>query len=1304
MDIVNQDKLIVILDSVLRKGGIINCHIDSFNRFNSFGLVQIMTKIFSMEYPISNGPDTVEQDTTIEKYTVEVIIDNIEITPPTTYNYDSQKPQILMPNEALLKDLTYCSPMYIDATIIAKAYHVNGTTSVKKEEIKHFLIAKMPIMVKSRMCNTYGKSKEALIRLKEDPSDFGGYFIIKGNQYIINNLESMKHNEPREFISEGYKNVSAWSDIISKPGDGFENSSNLIIKLLNNNSIIINLNIHKGSFKDLDIPFFMFFRAYGIDSNKKIIEYITYSLDQGNPIVRQMTDILSKAFSSKYNDFEKYKNMTSQTDVLEVLCRYTSQYDKYDNMRSKESIVTKETITKEELNVRKYAMNAMMNILDNDLLPHIGMNKEDWPKKVKYLGYLIHRLLLVHLGVLPPFDRDSYKNKRINDSGVSYSRIYKTQFNFAVVQKLKRQFMKDFKSTSFSDIHLQSSFKNAIKPEEFEKLLVTAITSGDKTLTVAKMTITNRLSSQQLQPKNKLNILTALKNIETPNKNDSSKSSERAITLRQFHSTGVGYICGVTSADTGTKVGMSKQMGISTNISEASSSEVLKFKIYDDPLLISLDASFQNYAIYQRNLTKVFVNGDWMGCVEDFTMFLNKYRNMRRTGQIHYLTTVAHDIRANEIHLWVDSGRLTRPLLIVYNNTEDPEYTHDTYKQWIKLTNEMIERIEQNKMDIDDLINEGVIEFITPEEHDNCYIAYELDHFKKHLTNPLERFTHVDIPQALLGLVALTSVFANHNQAARVVFQTNQVKQTNSWPLKNWQHTAHKDLYIQSANENPLVSTMAYKYIPPMGINAIVAIAIYGGYNQEDSLIVNKSSVDRGMFDAVHMTFLKEICEQNEIICKPDPTNTSDMKSYSNYEKLVNGIVPIGTYVEDGDCIIGKIAKLSKSDITNPNYIYTDRSLVYKSKEPAYVWNVIHDRNNDEKPFVKVVFKSFRKVEIGNKFCVPDTNEVLTDSGWKQFKDLEMTDKICSLIDDEYIEYVEPIGIYHFAHEGEMISIQNKHLSSTTTLNHKLYVKKNNKENYEPIEAQDAYKMYKLRFKKNGLKMGVDIKTIKLGNSEFDMDAYLQLLGLWIADGSFDTKNVIDIGFTKERKLKFMESFCKKLNLNMRISNQHYRILNKDIADSLRDINKGSGNKYLPKFVFDLNQRQSKVLLFALIEGDGTNSSDRLAYFTTSKQLAEDIGILAFHAGFSATIKCKYSKGSPYIIHEKSGVCNYDQYQVSILRTYNTPIINHSGYDKKYSKIIQYKGIVSCVEVPSHVFYMRENGLTHWTCNSSRAG
>ena len=211
-------------------------------------------------------------------------------------------------------------------------------------------------------------------------------------------------------------------------------------------------------------------------------------------------------------------------------------------------------------------MSKLLQNIDLKFLPHIGSNETFRIKKAAYLGHMIHRLLLVHLGALPSTDRDSYKNKRINDAGMSYSRVFKTQHNFMFVQKLKRQVHKELKSNSFADINLQSLYKNAVKAEDFEKALMNAIVSGDKTLTVNKLTFKNRLSSQQLHHKNKLNVITTLKSIDTPNKGNSAKSSERAITLRQVHPTGTGLICGITYADTGVKVGMSKQLSVSADI------------------------------------------------------------------------------------------------------------------------------------------------------------------------------------------------------------------------------------------------------------------------------------------------------------------------------------------------------------------------------------------------------------------------------------------------------------------------------------------------------------------------------------------------------------------------------------------------------------------------------------------------------------------------------------------------------------------------------------------------------------------
>lgn len=975
----NQADLITIIDSVLNKDSIISATLNSFNHFVEVGIQQIATDVFEMKFEL-DSKDTSERDPTIIKYSLDITVDSIRVAKPIKYDYNLQQSLPLFPNEALLDDLTYCSGVYIDATMVAKAYHRNGTVTTEKLSIPNTMICKLPTMVNSKLCNMHNRSKESLIQLQEDPSDLGGYFVIKGNQYIIINMESMKYNESREFVND-HKHEVGRADIISKPGDTFENSYNLLLKLMDNGSIVLNMSM--AGFKEIDIPFFVFFRALGVLSAKTIIENIVYATEGNDTITKQMLNILERSFSNMYPDINKVlkdeiikkasntnmsaavNNILNQDDVLRLLTRCIKYYDSYKHKLKSSA----DKQTDDEINIERFLMSKLLQNIDLKLLPHIGVNEGSRIKKAAYLGHMIHRMLLVHLGVLPSTDRDSYKNKRINDAGMSYSRVFKTQFNFMVVQKLKRQFSKDFKNNSFADINLQSLFKNAVKPEDFEKALMNAIVSGDKTLTVNKLVFKNRLSSQQLHHKNKLNVITTLKSIDTPNKGNSAKSSERAITLRQVHPTGTGYICGITSADTGVKVGMSKQLSVSADVTAAASSEVLKHIVLDDEQLIHIELLFNHMTrISTENLHKVFVNGDWLGCVEDFELFLRKFRQKRRSGEIHYLTTVSHHITSNEIQFWVDSGRLVRPLLIVQNNMGEPGYTHDKFKQMITFTKDHVKQIKEGKIDIDDLVREGIVEYLSPEEQENAYIAFEHDHFLKHQTDPLHRFTHVDIPQGIIGLVALTSVFANHNQAARIVFQTNQVKQTNSWPLKNWPHTAHKDLYIQAYTEDPLVSTMAYKYIPPMGTNAIVAISIYGGYNQEDSLIVNKGSIDRGMFDAIHMTFDKIECEQSEIICKPDPSTTADIKSYTNYEKLVNGIIPVGTFVQEGDCLVGKIAKLPKSDVKDPNITYTDRSMIYKKKEPAYVWKVIQASNNDDKEIVKIVFKTYRQTELGCKF------------------------------------------------------------------------------------------------------------------------------------------------------------------------------------------------------------------------------------------------------------------------------------------------------------------------------------------------
>lgn len=954
---INSNDLIIILDSILnKKKGLISHHVESINKFNESGIKQIMVNGFNIQVELNNERDSTDEDKLITKYLMKANITDVRLLPPVTINYDTQRSQILFPAESHIKDLTYSSPMYIDADIVCTAYKSDGTTEIKKEQIQNYRLGSIPIMVGSKLCNSYNKSRDTLIELNEDPTDLGGYFIIKSNEWIIDNIESMTYNLSREFRNVGFKNELARSDIISKPGDNFENSSSLICKYLANGNI--NFEVTNNKFRDISIPFYVLFRAFGVCSDREIIEHITYSMNDGDPTIKKMLNILEKGFLSSYTPISDAYQIHNQTEILELIGKHINDF----------YLSNLNTTNKNNVNTRKYNINNVLQILDKDILPHVGLTSDDRYKKIRFLGHLINRLLKVYLEIIPPTDRDSYKNKRINPAGVSYAKVFKTNFNFAIVQQLRRQFTKDLKATTFSNLNLKHSFETAIYGHEFERALIQAIVTGDKTININRKAVQNRLSSQQLHRKNQINVISALRNINT-NNTSSAKQSARANEMRRFHSSMIGYVCCVQSADTGEKVGMQKQMAISSKISLGSSSDILKEIVLNDEDIILLDKKLTNLEIYTKKLTKVFVNGDWLGCCLNFASFSKKYREMRRNNKIHYLTTISFDVKTNELYLWVDIGRIVRPLIIIYNNEEEYYKSNKTieFKQYINLTKKHIINLNAGIINYETLLDDKVIEFISPEEQQNCLIAKDIETLNLHINDPLTRYTHLDIAQSIIGIPGLTSPFSNHNQAARVVFQTNQVKQTCGTPCLNFPFKSYKEMHLQVYNQKPLVKTIANKYYAPIGMNSIVAVMIYGGYNQEDSLIINQGAIDRGLFTTHHFTFEKTELEKNEEFTNPDPSVTADIKAYSNYDKLVNGVVSPGTYIESGDIIIGKIAKLNKSDQYD-NFKYYDKSIVYKYDEPAYVWDVIKGRNEEDNLFCKVIFRSARKVAIGDKF------------------------------------------------------------------------------------------------------------------------------------------------------------------------------------------------------------------------------------------------------------------------------------------------------------------------------------------------
>lgn len=948
----NNNDMFLVGDLELLKKGLINHHIESMNELYEIGIDQIITRVFKIEKDIVKlKPAISEEEKNIDYVHLEINFSNVTIGKPMMVNYNSSKEEILFPNQAIRIEKTYNSTIRVDAAIKETIWMKNGTSVIREGQLKEFNLGKIPIMVGSKLCHTYGLPKRVLRDLNEDPTDPGGYFIINGGEWAIDSVESILFNKIRIFRNEGYQKELLRGEFISRPGDFYLNSDEFIIRVSSDGQYTIE--IVRDQLKGKQFPFYVIFRLLGWESDRDIWKNIV--MNENGPLTKAMSNELQKGFNAKYPFMSKARDIYNRKELLYYLAdELKVEFKKYD-------------LSSEEAQIR--LTQDILSKIDIHMLPHMGFSKEKRLNKLRFLGLIFHKMLLTKLGILDPTDRDSYNSKRIHAAGTSYAKVIKTHLNASVIQQIKRAYTRNFMSQSAFTIDLETSLKASIHGIEFGRSITQSITAGNKSqITINKKKRINRLSSQLLNRRNQLNTYSILRAVTTTSA-DNAKQSERANEIRRVHMTFFGYICCVHSPE-GEKVGINKQLAIFASITRASFGEVMKTFILADADCTPIDKiSVEDIA--DAGLCNIYVNGDWIGVCPSALEFATKYRNKRRDLAISPEITIVWDSRENEVYFWTDVGRMTRPLLIVYNNKRDPEFfggeRYDpkkrNFRQGIALTQKHIDAILARQITIDDLLRERVIEYISAEEQENMYLCPSYSHLQDNAADELHEYTHCDIEQAQLGITALISPMATHNAVVRTIFLTSQAKQTCSVYALNWAHRSDKEGLVQYSSEAPLVKTAINRYLFPNGNEAMIAIACYTGYNQEDSLIVSKGAVERGLFDGSKMTYYKTKLEQREEFASP--THATEKIRVAVYDKLVNGIVPVGTIVYKDDALIGKIAKVPSQD---KGYITVDRSVIYKDIEPAIVHDVIVDRNEQDERIAKVVLRKIRPVSVGDKF------------------------------------------------------------------------------------------------------------------------------------------------------------------------------------------------------------------------------------------------------------------------------------------------------------------------------------------------
>ncbi len=426
------------------KSKLIKHHLDSANIFYKTGIRQIMTDTFEIKTSVMNKRAATVEDQKIEKVSVDVEITHVMLKKPEYHLFKSGKAMMLTPKIARNHDLTYSSPLRINAKITAVAHNKDGSTTEKTDTVKDLRISGIPTMIRSELCNTHGLSKSALKDLGEDPTDVGGYFIVKGIEWVIDNLESVTFNELHAYRNIGHKNEVARGEFISKPGDQFENSSQIIILRLTDGRLVCKMvvqRLHRDG-KELEIPFYAIFRALGMTSDREMIQHII--LSENGDISQRMQDILETAMRVNYDSLDRAKHIYNQNDMLVY---FGENMDTFDNQYGEGKVLHGDEFTRE--NKQKHIVNTILGLLDKTFLPHIGMSHEHRHRKLRFFGHLIHKLLLVEMEVVQSTDRDSYATKRIHPTGVSYSKVFKKQFNMAVVQPIKSQLNREIKIPNF---------------------------------------------------------------------------------------------------------------------------------------------------------------------------------------------------------------------------------------------------------------------------------------------------------------------------------------------------------------------------------------------------------------------------------------------------------------------------------------------------------------------------------------------------------------------------------------------------------------------------------------------------------------------------------------------------------------------------------------------------------------------------------------------------------------------------------------------------------------------------------------
>ncbi|VYS58400.1 unnamed protein product [Arabidopsis thaliana] len=548
-------------------------------------------------------------------------------------------------------------------------------------------------------------------------------------------------------------------------------------------------------------------------------------------------------------------------------------------------------------------------------------------KKARFLGYMVKCLLNSYAGKRKCENRDSFRNKRIELAGELLEREIRVHLAHAR-RKMTRAMQK----------HLSGD--GDLKPIEhyLDASVITnglsrAFSTGAWSHPFRKM---ERVSGvvANLGRANPLQTLIDLRRTR-----QQVLYTGKVGDARYPHPSHWGRVCFLSTPD-GENCGLVKNMSLLGLVSTQSLESVVE-KLFACGMEELMDDTCTPF--FGKH--KVLLNGDWVGLCADSESFVAELKSRRRQSELPREMEIKRDKDDNEVRIFTDAGRLLRPLLVVEN----------------------LQKLKQEKPSqypFDHLLDHGILELIGIEEEEDCNTAWGI----KQLLKEPKIYTHCELDLSfLLGVSCAVVPFANHDHGRRVLYQSQKHCQqaigfSSTNPNIRCDTLSQQLFYPQKPLFKTLASECLKKEVLFNGQNAIVAVNVHLGYNQEDSIVMNKASLERGMFRSEQIRSYKA-----EVDAK-DSEKRKKMDELVQFGKTHSKIGKVDSLEDDGFPFIG--ANMSTGDIVIGRCTESgaDHSIKLKHTERGIVQKVVLSSNDEGKNFAAVSLRQVRSPCLGDKF------------------------------------------------------------------------------------------------------------------------------------------------------------------------------------------------------------------------------------------------------------------------------------------------------------------------------------------------